>query len=62
MKSYHEMTEGEKIALGREVATDPTCHDMERDGRPLTNVEMDAAVLWSRDQRRKAKRFIEEEL
>ena len=61
-KPYHEMSEQEKLAFGQEVAEDPTCHDMERQGQPLTNVEMDAAALWSREERRKAKRFIEEEL
>lgn len=31
-----------KMRLGEEVANDPTCRDFMRQGRPLTNVEMDA--------------------
>lgn len=62
MKPYHEMTDDEKSAFGREVAEDLTCRGMMRHGRPLTNVEMDAAATWLREQRRKAKQFIEDEL
>jgi hypothetical protein len=39
-----------KMRLGEEVANDPTCRDFMRQGRPLTNVEMDAFVAWSQDQ------------
>ena len=31
-KPYHEMSEQEKLAFGQEVAEDPTCHNMERQG------------------------------
>jgi hypothetical protein len=62
MKPYHEMTEEEQLEYGREVATDPTCHDMDRQGRPLTNVEMHAATLWLLQERRKADHFLKDEL
>lgn len=59
---YEPMTNDAKLLLGREVAEDPTCQDMERQGRPLTNVEMDAATTWLREVRRKAKQFVKDEL
>jgi len=31
-----DMSEEELLQLGRDVATDPTCHDFMRQGRPLT--------------------------
>jgi len=34
------------MRLGQEVASDQTCHDMMRQGRPLTNFEMMAYRLW----------------
>jgi len=40
------------MRLGQEVASDQTCHDMMRQGRPLTNFEMMAYRL------RKAKRIL----
>lgn len=62
MKQYYDMTEEEQLEYGREVATDPTCHDMDRQGRALTNVEMHAATVWLRNERRKADSFLKDEL
>jgi hypothetical protein len=42
----HDVTCAEKMRLGEEIANDQTYHSMERQGRPLTNVEMDAFVYW----------------
>ena len=58
MKPYHEMTEEERLEFGREVANDPTSHGFMRQGRPITNVEMNAYTLWMRDQRRKANELL----
>ena len=62
MKPYCDLDENERIAFGREVATDPTCRDMERHGRPLTNCEMAAATLYYMVERRKAEQFLKDEL
>jgi hypothetical protein len=40
-----------QLALGREVMEDAGCANMMRHGRPLTNVEMMAAVSWALRQR-----------
>lgn len=56
------MTETEKIEYGHDVATDPTCHNMKRNGRPLTNCEMAAATLHYMIERRKAEQFLKDEL
>lgn len=60
MKPYFEMTEAEQLDFGREVSTDPTLNGFERNGQPLTNCEMHAATKWREDQRRKAKKVLEE--
>lgn len=62
MKPYHEMSDEERLEFGREVATDPTCHDMERQGRPITNVEMNACTFYMREERRKAEQYLKDEL
>ena len=62
MKPYHEMTEDERLEFGREVATDPTCVGFMRQGRPITNVEMNACTFYLREERRKAEQFLKEEL
>lgn len=56
------MTEAEWLALGREVAEDPTCQNMMRQGRPLMNVEMHAYTVYAREERRKAEQFLKDDL
>lgn len=56
MKDEHAalMNEAELLELGRLVESDPTFSGFERQGRPVTNVEMFASIQFRRDQRRKA--------
>lgn len=46
-RPFHELTEDEKLAFGREVCEDPTYRDFMRQGRPVTNIEMHAARMWA---------------
>ena len=62
MKPYFEIIEAEKIEYGHDVATDPTCRNMKRQGRLLTNCEMAAATLYYMVERRKAEQFLKDEL
>ena len=57
-----ERSESDLLELGREVEEDPTLDGMSRAGRPLTNTEMSAAMLYRRTERRKAEDFLREEL
>ena len=62
MKPYHELTEDERYEFGREIVTDPTCVGFMRQGRPITNVEMNACTFYLSEERRKAEQFLKEEL
>lgn len=46
----------ELLQLGQEIAADPTCAGMERQGRPLTNIEM-KAILVEAAERKAAERI-----
>jgi hypothetical protein len=54
-KPYHEMSEQERLAFGKEVAEDPTCKGFMRQGRAITNVEMNAYTFYSREKKRTEK-------
>lgn len=56
------LTHEQLLVLGEECCNDATCHGMMRNGRPLTNVEMDAMLRYSSHERRKAEQFIKDEL
>lgn len=50
VESSYETMIALNLKLGREVAEDPTCKDMSRQGRPLTNAEMNAFCQFHRHQ------------
>lgn len=52
------MTRDELIELGRQVSTDPSLDGFMLRGRPITNVEMDAACEYRKDRRRKAEEVL----
>jgi hypothetical protein len=65
MKPLHEMSEKEILTFGSQVVSDPTWHGFELRGRPILNCEMYAASVYKRqldEDRRKAERFLQEEL
>ena len=61
-KPYHDMTFEEQVAYGRSVHERYEGGFLIDGGRIITNVEMQASIVYVRSERRKAKQFLENEL